>query len=294
VTALLANVSIAMHRGLRHLANMAEKSRRARITMVATIATQEFVLTPDAFEHLPALRGKIKPAATSELRGTPGRVAVWDERARKAGYPPNWRLSDQQLEDTRRALLGAHIAAQQDLWVYGYGSLMWDPGFHFAEVRLAELQGYQRRFTYWTRIARGTRERPALMLTLERGSGACCCTGLAFRIRGDVVDVESAMLWRREMLRGGYCPALLPVGTPQGPITALAFACNHEHADYAGEMPLDQTAAIIAVAAGAIGTNRDYLEQMTQQLDALAIADAYVEQLLQRVRIVCDAPVAGS
>ena len=247
----------------------------------------------DAFTHLPALRGKLKPVEASELRGTPERLAVWDERARSAGYPPGWRLSDQQLEDTRRALLADHIGANRDLWIYGYGSLMWDPGFHFTEVRLAHLPGYQRRFTYWTRIARGTRERPALMLTLERVAAECLCTGLAFRIAGDVAETESAMLWRREMLRGGYCPTLLPVDTPQGSINALVFACNHDHPDYAGEMPLDDTAAIIAVAAGAIGTNRDYLEQMAQQLDALAIEDAYVEQLLQRVRSVCGESVTG-
>jgi cation transport protein ChaC len=104
-----------------------------------------------------------------------------------------------------------------------------------------------------------------------------------------MAEVESAMLWRREMLRGGYCPTLLPVTTPQGPVTALVFACNHAHDDYAGEMPLDETAAIIAVAAGVIGTNRDYLEQMAQQLDALGISDAYVEQLLTRVRGACGA-----
>lgn len=240
-------------------------------------------MTPDAFMHLPALRGKLKPAAASELRGTWERVAAWDERARKLGHPPSWRLSDQQLEDTRRALLGEAIDAGQDLWVYGYGSLMWDPSFHFTEVRLADLHGYQRRFTYWTRIARGTSERPALMLTLEQG-GSECCTGLAFRIAGDDADTESAMLWRREMLRGGYCPTLLPVATPQGPITALVFACNHAHADYAGEMPLDETAAIIAVAAGVIGTNREYLEQMAGQLHALGIHDPYVHQLMQRVQ----------
>lgn len=241
-------------------------------------------LSSDAFVHLPALRGKLKPADQSEVRGTRERVAVWDERARGLGHPPSWRLSDEQLEDTRRALLGEHIDAKQDLWVYGYGSLMWDPGFHFAEVRLAHLPGYQRRFTYWTHIARGTTERPALMLTLEQVAGECHCTGLAFRIAGGVADTESGVLWRREMIRGGYCPTLLPVATPQGPVTALVFACNHAHDDYAGAMTLDETAAVIAVAAGVLGTNRDYLEQMAQQLDALEIADAYVEQLLQRVR----------
>lgn len=244
-------------------------------------------LIRDAFTHVPALRGKLKPAELSELRGTWERVALWDERARKAGYAADWRLSDRQLEETRRALLGAQLAAGQDLWIYGYGSLMWDPGFHFAEVRLAHLPGYQRRFTYWTRIARGTRERPALMLTLERQAHDCCCTGLGFRIAGDVAEVESAMLWRREMLRNGYCPTLLPANTPQGPINALVFACNHAHDDYAGEMSLDETAAVIAVAAGAIGTNRDYLEQMARQLAAIDIEDDYVAQLMWRVRDLC-------
>jgi cation transport protein ChaC len=239
----------------------------------------------DPYQHLPALRGKLKPAEQSELRGTWERVAAWDERARARGFPASWRLSDEQLEATRRALLGEMINARQDLWIYGYGSLMWDPGFHFSEVRLARLHGYQRRFTYWTRIARGTKERPALMLTLEKQpDAACCCTGLAFRINGELAEVESAMLWRREMLRNGYCPTMLPVDTPQGRLTALVFACNHAHDDYAGEMPLDETAAIIAVAAGAIGSNREYLEQMAAQLDALQIDDAYVEQLVQRVR----------
>ena len=246
--------------------------------------------TPDAFVHLPGLRGKLTPAEQSTLRATPEFLARWDERARSRGLPADWRLTDEQLEASRRALLGEHLGGR-DLWIYGYGSLMWDPGFHFAEVRLAHLPGYQRRFTYWTRLARGTAERPALMLTLEQVAGDCRCSGLAFRIAGDVVDTESGMLWRREMLRGGYCPALLPIATPQGPLTALVFACNHAHPDYAGEMTLDETAAIIAVAAGVIGTNRDYLEQMVRQLAALQIADGYVEQLLRRVRSVCGEPV---
>ncbi|HEX6721712.1 MAG TPA: gamma-glutamylcyclotransferase, partial [Burkholderiaceae bacterium] len=101
-------------------------------------------MTPDlAFEHLPHLRGRLKPAEQSELRGTWERVAQWDERARQRGFASNWRLSDEQLEATRRALLGAMIDARHDIWIYGYGSLMWDPGFHFSEVRLAHLHGYQ-------------------------------------------------------------------------------------------------------------------------------------------------------
>jgi cation transport protein ChaC len=237
----------------------------------------------DPFVHLPALRGKLKPAAESEFRGTWERLAAWDERARRLGHPPDWRLSDRALEDGRRALLGPVLDVGQDLWVYGYGSLMWDPGFHFAEVRLAGLAGYQRRFTYWTRIARGTRERPALMLTLERQPEPSACTGLAFRISADVAETESGMLWRREMVRNGYEPAWLPVNTPQGPVSALVFTCNLAHADYAGEMSLDDTAAVIAVAAGVGGTNREYLELLALRLAELGITDDYVLQLRRRV-----------
>ena len=239
---------------------------------------------PDAFMHLPVLRGKLTPAEQSTLRATLEVVAAWDERARKLGIGAGWRLSDQELEGTRRALLGEWCAERRDLWIYGYGSLMWDPGFHFAEVRLADLHGYQRRFSYKTYVARGTREQPALMLTLERSAESCRCRGLAFRIAGEVAEVESGMLWRREMLRGGYRPAFLPMTTPQGAITALVMTANPAHADYAGELPLNDTAAIIARAAGVVGTNRDYLEQLARQLDALQIDDSYIAQLLQRVR----------
>jgi cation transport protein ChaC len=78
---------------------------------------------------------------------------------------------------------------------------MWDPGFHFAEVRLADIEGFQRRFTYKITIGRGTPEHPALMVALEQRPGRC--RGLAFRIAADMVDAESEILWRREMLRGG-------------------------------------------------------------------------------------------
>jgi cation transport protein ChaC len=124
------------------------------------------------------------------------------------------------------------------------------------------------------------------MLTLEQQAQACRCTGLAFRIADDVAETESAMLWRREMLRNGYCPTLLPVSTPQGPVNALVFACNHAHDDYAGPVRLDDAAAVSATAGGVVGGSRKYLELMARQLAELQIHDDYVADLLQRVRRV--------
>ncbi|MEP6841085.1 MAG: gamma-glutamylcyclotransferase, partial [Bradyrhizobium sp.] len=93
----------------------------------------------------------------------------------------------------------------------------------------------------------------------------------------------------REMLRGGYCPALVPITTPQGPITALAFVSNTAHPSYVGELPLGETAATIATGKGVLGTNRDYLVQLAAQLQALGISDPYVERLSAQI----DAAGAG-
>lgn len=208
-------------------------------------------------------------------------LQIWDQRARDQGRGADWRWSDEQLEATRIALLGP-AEREHDLWIFGYGSLMWDPGFHFAEVRLAELPQHRRRFSCRTVLGRGSPECPGLMLTLEPGPGTC--SGLAFRIEAARAGHESGMLWRREMIRGIYQPDLLPVHTPQGTVTALVFAANPDHADHVGELPLDETAAIIARAEGVLGSNRQYLEQLVWQLDHLGLDDSHLRQLLQRVQ----------
>ena len=237
-------------------------------------------LTADAFIHLPDLRARVTQPERSLLRLTPEMFAMWEQRARAAGLPAAWRLSDEVIEASRLSVLGDHRDGD-DLWIYCYGSLMWDPGFHFAEVRLADVEGYQRRFTLKINLGRGSHDFPALMLSLEPGEG--CCRGLAFRIAADSVHAESAILWRREMLRGGYAPAMVPMQTPQGPITALAFASNRAHPSYVGELPLAETAAMIASGRGVLGTNREYLVQLATQLQALGIEDPYVEALHARM-----------
>jgi glutathione-specific gamma-glutamylcyclotransferase len=125
------------------------------------------------------------------------------------------------------------------------------------------------------------------MLSLERQPGVC--RGLAFRIVANLAVTESEILWRREMITGGYVPAILPMTTPQGSITGLAFTSNTSHSRYVGELPLRETAAIIASGAGTIGTNRAYLEDMATQLKALEIDDPYVERLLKEVNSIASA-----
>lgn len=242
----------------------------------------------DPFLHLPHLRGRVREPAESTLRVTPEVLAQWDERARSMGQPSDWRLADDHRERLRRDLLRT-LPAGEDLWIFGYGSLMWDPGFHFAEVRLGALEGFRRRFAYRIRGGRGTPEQPALMLSLEPGEGTC--HGLAFRVEAHAVEHESACIWRREMVRGGYRPTLVHVATPQGAVQAVVFAANLEHPEHVGELPMDETVATIARAAGPLGTNRDYLECLAAQLECLGIDDDYVAALRDAVRALpCPAP----
>ncbi|MFN4121067.1 gamma-glutamylcyclotransferase [Acidovorax sp.] len=243
-------------------------------------------LSHHAFVHVPELQHRLTPAHASGLRLTDDVLAEWDAQARCQGLPADWRLPDADVERSRCEVLAAVTAQQQDLWVFAYGSLMWNPGFHFDEVRRASLPGFARRFALSTSIGRGTPDCPGLVLTLQPDPApqstrdAAVCEGLVFRIPAVWVDAESRMLWRREMITGAYCPTLMPLHTPQGPLaSALVLTANTTHRHYRGNLTLRQTADTIARACGRIGSNRDYLDQLAAQCAVLGIDDPYVQQL---------------
>ncbi|TAM34403.1 MAG: gamma-glutamylcyclotransferase [Burkholderiaceae bacterium] len=243
-------------------------------------------MKPEAFTSIPQLRDTVVPPDQSELRVTPELIATWDARALANGLDLRWRVSDAGLEASRRAVLG-DCAGGEDIWVFGYGSLMWDPGFHFEEVRLAEIEGYQRRFCIRLEFGRGSRAKPALMLGLEPGASAC--QGVVFRIAGACAECESAVVWRREMLQDHYRPFRTRVATPQGAVDALVFAANTAHPQYVGELPIGQTAAIIATGEGELGTNRQYLENLVAHFEAFRIEEDYLRRLLIRVQSLAPA-----
>lgn len=232
-------------------------------------------MTPSAFIHLPELADRVTPAHACGLRLTDEVLAAWDAQARQQGLPQDWRLPTQEIERSRQDVLAGWEG--EDLWAFAYGSLMWNPGVYFEEVRRARVDGFVRRFALETAIGRGTPECPGLVLTLQRQAGTC--EGLAFRIHRARVDTETRLLWRREMIRGGYCPALLPLDTPQGRVRALVLTANTVHPQYRGGLSLEDTAAIIASACGSVGSNRAYLDQLNEQLDLLGIEDEHVRAL---------------
>ncbi|PWR20011.1 gamma-glutamylcyclotransferase [Zavarzinia compransoris] len=184
--------------------------------------------------------------------------------------------------EAREASLQATLAAAPpgDLWLFGYGSLMWAPAIEHQGSAAGLLRGWHRRFCLWTHLGRGTIEAPGLVLGLERGGA---CRGLAFRIARDRAEEELRLVWRREMLTGGYCPRWVSIETPEGPIRAVTFVINRDGARYAGRLCDERTAATIAGAEGHLGSCRDYLEEAIRALDMLGIRDRYLDRLRRKV-----------
>jgi cation transport protein ChaC len=245
------------------------------------------LLPPEAFAHLPALAGKIIDPETSSFRRIRERLAELDRAAEANGWPANWRLPDAAREATRHEVLAGH---KGDLWVFAYGSLMWDPGFHIVEIRTATLQGYHRRFCLKSEIGRGSAENPALMAALDvEGS----CHGLAFRIPEASVEQETKLLWMREMLMGAYTPAIVPIATPQGPLTAVTFLINRSSKRYV-RLDLEETARLIATGRGIRGTCLEYLENLMERLELCGLDDPDMHQLRDRVRLLVAAAAHAS
>ena len=182
---------------------------------------------------------------------------------------------------------GGHIVFDEpgDVWIFAYGSLMWDPDFDFEEVRTALLRGYHRAFCVRSEVYRGTPEHPGLSLGLDRGGS---CRGLAFRIADANRDETTAYLEKRELVEDIYSWRRVKLTTAVGRIDAYTFIVNRGHAIYAPKQPINDMARIIAGASGGSGTNTAYLANTVAHLDALGIADGPLHELLRRVDDIGD------
>ena len=167
-----------------------------------------------------------------------------------------------------------------DLWVFGYGSLIWNPLFHYVERRLARVHGFHRRFCLRSRTGRGSIENPGLVLGLDFGG---CCNGVAFRIAADQARREITLIWRREMVLGSYAPRWVKMRAGRSQLRAIAFVVNHAHPHYARTLPLDTIIRTLATAHGRFGSSADYLYQTVDCLAAHGIHDAYLVALRERV-----------
>ena len=166
-------------------------------------------------------------------------------------------------------------------WIFAYGSLMWNPSFTFDARHVAAIRGYHRSFRVWSRMNRGTPEKPGLVLTLECGGS---CRGLVYRIPADLVQEQMNLIWKREMNYGSYRPKWLNCTVGDESFRALAFTVNRNCSGYAGQIPMEAVVEAISSAAGRYGPAYEYLFKTIDSLREHGIRDSRVEQLASLVR----------
>src|SRR5690606_485518 len=159
----------------------------------------------------------------------------------------NFRLLS---DDERQASLDRFLQnwnAQEDVWVFGYGSLVWRPEFDFAEQRPALIRGYHRALCLWSRVNRGTPERPGLVFGLDVGGS---CRGVVYRIPSTQVPQTLTELWKREMPTGAYIPKWLRARTPEGEVRSLVFTMDRQQESYAQGLTPQQLIEVVRSAEG--------------------------------------------
>lgn len=232
----------------------------------------------DPFRHHPGLRGLIEDPLTSFFRDF--RPEEMDARLAEQGIEPGWRYPDAEREAYRNAALSGRET--HDLWVFAYGSLMWNPALVFEEVRRAWLPSHARRFILKDTFGgRGTPDRPGVMAALDTGPG---CHGLAFRIAAARLDTETEILWRRERVAPCYHEAFLPAETDHGPIEVLAFTADHGADMIVPDLGHAEQVEYAATGAGFLGTSLEYLENLAAHFAELKIEDPELTRLLHDAR----------
>jgi cation transport protein ChaC len=194
--------------------------------------------------------------------------------ARRLMPPGTAFLSDAEIEADLDATLSQHT--QGDVWLFGYGSLMWNPAIDFAESRAGAVHGWHRRFCLWLHGGRGSPDNPGLMLALERGG---CCAGLLFRIPAADARSELLLAWRRELFTGAYQSRWVTATTADGPVRAVTFVANRAHRRYAGRLDDMLAATHIATATGSLGSCAAYLLLTLEALRAAGLRDRRLERL---------------
>ena len=197
------------------------------------------------------------------------------------------RLSHEELAESLSLVL-ARWNSKSPLWVFAYGSLIWNPDFSFNRRIPARIHGYHRRLCLWSRVNRGTPECPGLVAGLDRGGS---CAGVVYRLPARSARAELERLWEREMFMNSYAPRWLNCqlidGTHQ---PALAFIVRHDAKNYAGKL---SEAEILDVfrrgSCGRFGTSLDYLVNTVRSLHEHGLRDPHLERLALHAGALCDA-----
>ena len=186
------------------------------------------------------------------------------------------------IASSRRTL--AQAPDDGDIWVFAYGSLIWNPAFHFEERRRARLLGYHRKFCLWQYAGRGTDEEPGLTLALDHGG---TCKGVAYRVARGKAELELEIIWRREMVTGAYQPRWVTMEVDGERLPGIAFVVNREHTRYDARIPEDKAIEAIARAKGQLGRCAEYLHNTCDHLRELGIEDRPLFALREKVDHYC-------
>ena len=179
------------------------------------------------------------------------------------------------------------MTAETDLWVFGYGSLMWRPGFDFEERTLATIRGYRRALCVYSHVHRGTPERPGLVLGLDRGGS---CKGVAFRVAADRAEAVIAYLRAREQVTMVYREIQARTSLADGrEVRALSYAVDRTHPQYAGALDLPTLEQFVLQGVGVSGSNPDYVRNTYQHMRELGIADPVLATLADRISLTLGA-----
>ncbi len=198
------------------------------------------------------------------------------------GAPDLRLLTEAERAESLRQTLAARPLGEA-VWLFGYGSLIWNPTILTVERRTACIEGWHRAFCLSTQVGRGTLDNPGLVLGLDIGGS---CTGVAFRLAEDSLVSELTLLWRREMLAESYIPRWVDLLDEQGARfgAAIAFTINHDTEQYAGSLGRDAIIHRLATASGELGSAADYLYRTCDGLRAEGIPDPELEQLAVSVK----------
>ncbi len=162
-----------------------------------------------------------------------------------------------------------------EFWVFGYGSLMWNPGFPFEERTDARAFGFRRSLCVWSHVHRGTPEKPGLVLGLDRGGS---CRGVAFRVSGDNREDVLDYLRRRELVTNVYKERILPVSLAnQRQVKAVGYVVDRDHVQYAGALGIEHAAEIVQGSVGQSGPNDAYVFNTLEHLKEMGIRDLWLE-----------------
>ena len=190
-------------------------------------------------------------------------------------------MTDQEREQIVENMIET-APSLNSMWVFGYGSLIWNPALYFTEKKRGTVHGYHRRFCLWSTIGRGSPSRPGLMLGLERGGS---CKGIFYKIDRREIRTELDIVFRRELITAAYRPTWVSARVlGKSPFKAIAFVINRAHNRYAGMLDDETVIQTIADAKGTLGSCSDYLYETVLQLENLGMPDRHLASIAGHVR----------